>query len=608
MTTKHYFGQRNTWGLTMKRGPWKVDAKDNAFAIGDQTHAGHLAWKTVERPAQQVDQYKIPQFINNSIKYYGGGDYIPNTRPGRIQYASPRDQIPRNYGITVSNITPVSTQGEGQNHFQVGGDGNNGSPDTSMPSIMSATTSSGRPSTTGSFHIEDQNVFDPYGGGAAEEEIEDWGGTGTDPIDDLAPPTPHNRNPYTAPLEDLRQREEESTVNESIGIIQNTNAANLLSIEVVNLAEAMQNDYPEEDWTQLFSEMSEAEIYEAINTLAAGDGPGGLEVEPVLPAGENPNPRPSPDFPSVPNTPSDPNVQFPSVPNTPSDPNVQFPTAPTHSPERGGIMDVDSTPSSGTTTPSVNYPTVSPSKDTSMYPTVSPIHDADFDPTYPGIEDADGENQRDNHYEMLRFYNEVNDINMGHGAPGVDMDANVYHSALSGMGIPDSRMSSSPGLAEVQSLLGEQSVVSPTSHAAALRAALIKHLSKLEQKYVFTNSDRSEQTSGKRPREYGDEESFRKYPRLGGESNLGKRPRGDSDGGGGDMKRPRTGNLPPPPIDTTGPAVDSDGYRIDSGGSGTTAPSSGDNYVPPASTTRRRNTTPPPKRSPKPRAAKNKKK
>jgi len=103
----------NTWGLTVQRGPWKPNAYDAGFTVTGQQHAGHGNFYSAERPnTNPATPYSIPTTKTKTVKY-ADGNYMPSTRPGRVQrtyYTHPRRRMaPRQVGLNTT-MEDVSTQ------------------------------------------------------------------------------------------------------------------------------------------------------------------------------------------------------------------------------------------------------------------------------------------------------------------------------------------------------------------------------------------------------------------------------------------------------------------------------------------------------------------
>jgi len=96
----------NTWGLTVQRGPWKPNSYDAGFTVTGQKHAGHGDWYSAERPnTNPTTPYSIPTVKSKSVKY-ADGNFMPSTRPGRVQRSynthGRKRMAPRQVGLNTT--------------------------------------------------------------------------------------------------------------------------------------------------------------------------------------------------------------------------------------------------------------------------------------------------------------------------------------------------------------------------------------------------------------------------------------------------------------------------------------------------------------------------
>lgn len=208
---KHYMGYHNTFaagGLTIQKGPWKPNQNDFVNVL-DQEHAGHLGWKSNERPSGT--QTTIPQIKTNSVKYKHD-TFVPKSKAGGLNASYFSKKGPRSRQLVFPDRDWIKD-------FQQGGDDQNVSPksnDRFLTLDYVAVRDEGM-SEGGMRPMKIENSFNP--------SVSVGTFTGDDAVDDLLRSGSVIENPYQPLVNSLQQQDQINSIANDSQIIQNTNAA-----------------------------------------------------------------------------------------------------------------------------------------------------------------------------------------------------------------------------------------------------------------------------------------------------------------------------------------------------------------------------------------------
>jgi hypothetical protein len=285
---KHHFGQRSSWGLTVKKGPWRPSSAYDAFGVQDQTHAGHAAYKTFEvpNPTRGGDNFTLARTITPSVKYNGNGKYTPQSVVGKLRktylgeqtYKNDKQGFVRGLGEREAAFNGSTREGPGMfgAPFHLG-EGNVDFPDLSTHDINYKHEEDARNPI-----VMNQYIYNNLNGKRGREDgVDDYDAgersykrtnTGpfhsynqsleVDPVDQLASPNTVVKNPLNAALDTILKQEEENNLVSGVPIVQNSNIAVSMIDDLHQLLEHLTDTQPGSDWREIIGSLLDDGINE----------------------------------------------------------------------------------------------------------------------------------------------------------------------------------------------------------------------------------------------------------------------------------------------------------------------------------------------------------
>lgn len=240
--------KRSAWGLTVKKGPWKETLKDKTYQVSSQKHAGHGDWYSTERPNINNTQggdpmrQQPPRVVTSKVMY-SASEFIPKTRPGRLQrsYLTERQQKQVLTSQPAGLGPPMAEAAQG---FQRGS--GPFAPPTPPPTNGGINPRNDRPPRmfTGAFHSEGQNIYPSPVSEMNPNGFDTDADPDHDPIDDLAPPNNVVQSPWQPALEHVLENEEHGLVVTEDHVMHAADAAGDEAEELAMMSEYIISQHP----------------------------------------------------------------------------------------------------------------------------------------------------------------------------------------------------------------------------------------------------------------------------------------------------------------------------------------------------------------------------